>query len=618
MSKGRIDVQTENIFPIIKKFLYSDHEIFLRELISNAVDATQKLKTLANKGEFNGELGDLSIEVKIDKKKKTLHIIDRGIGMTEEEVRKYINQIALSSASEFLEKFKSDSNIIGRFGLGFYSAFMVSDKVEIDTKSYKEGAEAVHWVCEGNPEYSITKSKKKDRGTEIILHINEENKAFLEEYRIRQLLNKYCKFLPIPIKFGEREESIKDEKGEEKKVKVPDIINNTEPAWTKSPTSLSDDDYLSFYRELYPGAEAPMFWIHLNVDYPFHLTGILYFPRLKKTVEVQQNKIQLYSNQVFVTDEVKEIVPEWLTLLHGVIDSPDIPLNVSRSYLQSDPNVKRINSYITKKVAEKLEELFKKDRKSFEEKWDSIGIFVKYGMLSDDKFYEKAQNFCLLKNVEGAYFTMKEYEEKTKGLQTDKDGKLIILYASDKDQQHTYIAAAQKKGYDVLLMDTIIDTHFISLLEQKNDKWQFKRVDAGSVDKLIDKGEETESLLTEKEREKLESLFREKIRDENVEIELKPMSPEDQPVVMTHAEFSRRMKEMSQLGGMAMMGEMPDHYTLIVNTNHPVMSTLIRAKSDEKKARIIQQLYDIALLSQNKLQGEKLTAFIERSVDLMK
>jgi len=618
MSKGRIDVQTENIFPIIKKFLYSDHEIFLRELISNAVDATQKLKTLANKGEFNGELGDLTIEVKIDKKNKTLHIIDRGIGMTEEEVKKYINQIALSSANEFLEKFKSNSNIIGHFGLGFYSAFMVADKVEIDTKSYKEGAEAVRWICEGNPEYQIKKSKKKDRGTEIILHINEENKEFLEEYRIRQLLNKYCKFLPIPIKFGEREENIKAEDGKEKKVKVPNIINNTKPAWTKSPTELSDEDYLSFYQELYPGAEAPMFWIHLNVDYPFHLTGILYFPRLKKTVGVQQNKIQLYSNQVFVTDEVKEIVPEWLTLLHGVIDSPDIPLNVSRSYLQSDPNVKRINSYITKKVAEKLEELFKKDRDSFENKWDSIGIFVKYGMLSDDKFYEKAQNFCLLKNVDGKYFTIKEYEEKIKPLQTDKDGKLVILYASDKHQQHTYIAAAQKKGYDVLLMDTIIDTHFISLLEQKNDNWQFKRVDAEAINKLIDKGEENESLLTEKEREKLESLFREKIKDQNVELEFKPMSPEDQPVVMTHSEFSRRMKEMSQLGGMAMMGEMPDHYTLIVNTNHPVMSSLIRAKSDEKKERIIQQLYDIALLSQNKLQGDRLTGFIKRSVELMK
>jgi molecular chaperone HtpG len=620
MAKGKISVQTENIFPIIKKFLYSDHEIFLRELISNAIDATQKLRALASKGEFKGELGDLTIEVKIDKKHKTLHIIDKGVGMTEEEVKKYINQIALSSASDFLEKYKDETQIIGNFGLGFYSSFMVSDRVEIKTFSWQEEAKAVKWSCDGSPEYAISKDNKTNRGTEIILHINDENKEFLEEYRIRELLDKYCKFLPIPIKFGTHEDTEKDKEGKETKKTVDTIINNTSPAWTKAPKDLKDEDYLSFYNELYPMSEPPLFWIHLNVDYPFNLTGILYFPKLSKTMEVQKNKIQLYCNQVFVTNEVNEIVPEWLTLLHGVIDSPDIPLNVSRSYLQSDPNVKKINSYITKKVADKLSELFKNDRKVFEEKWEHIGPFIKYGMLSDEKFYEKAEKFCLFQDTDENFMTTEELEKNIKEKQTDKDGNLVILYTSDKDKQYTYITSAKANGYKVIMLDTLIDSHFISGIERKKDKWNFKRVDADTLDKLIEKDEEKTSLLTEKEEEKVKSLFEGIIEDEQIKCELKSLDVNDQPVILTQSEFGRRMKEMSQMGGggMSFMGNMPDEYNLVINTNHPILQTLLRAKSKEKKEKIGRQLYDIALLSQNLLKGKKMTEFINRSVDLIK
>jgi molecular chaperone HtpG len=619
MAKGKISVQTENIFPIIKKYLYSDHEIFLRELISNAVDATQKLKALAARGEFKAEIGESVIEVKIDKKHKSLHFIDRGIGMTEEEVKKYINQIALSSASEFLEKFKDETQIIGSFGLGFYSSFMVSDRVEIKTLSWKEDAKAVKWSCDGSPEYAISKDNKTERGTEIILSINDENKEFLEDSRIRELLDKYCKFLPVPIKFGTHEETEKDKDGKEIKKTVDTIINNISPAWTKPPKDLKDEDYLSFYNELYPMSEPPLFWIHLNVDYPFNLTGILYFPKLSKTMEVQKNKIQLYSNQVFVTNEVNEIVPEWLTLLHGIIDSPDIPLNVSRSYLQSDPNVKKINSYITKKVADKLFELFKNDRKAFEEKWEHIGPFIKYGMLSDDKFYEKADKFCLFQDTDNNFMTTGDLENSIKEKQTDKDGNLVVLYTSDKDKQYTYISSAKASGYKVIMLDTLIDSHFISGLERKQEKWNFKRVDADTVDKLIEKDEEKTSLLTEKEEEKVKTLFGGIIQDEHIKCELKSLDVNDQPVILTQSEFGRRMKEMSQMGGgMSFMGNMPDEYNLVINTNHPILQTLLKAKSKEKKEKIGKQLYDIALLSQNLLKGEKMTEFINRSVDLIK
>ena len=600
MERGTISVQTENIFPIIKKYLYSDHEIFLRELISNAVDATQKLKTLSSMGEAKGEIGKTDIDILLDKEKKTITVKDRGIGMTAEEVKKYINQIAFSSASEFLEKYKDQSNIIGHFGLGFYSAFMVADKVEIKTKSYREDALGVTWTCDGTTEFTLEENEKTERGTEVTLFINEENKEFLEQYRINELLNKYCKFLPVPINFDGKQ------------------INNTAPAWTNAPAELKDEDYEKFYKELYPYSETPLFWIHLNVDYPFKLTGILYFPKLKNAFEVQKNKIQLYSNQVFVTDSVQEIVPEWLTLLHGVIDSPDIPLNVSRSYLQSDPNVKKINNHITKKVADKLEELFKDDRKSFEEKWDHIGIFVKYGMLSDDKFDERARKFCLLQDTEEKYYTIEEYKEKVGDIQTDKDGNLVAIYSTQVSDQHSYINAAKSKGYDILKLDTLIDSHFISFLEQKLEKWVFKRVDSEAVDNLVEKDEKQEILLTEKEQESLKELYKNAISNDSVEIILKGMSPEDHPVMITQPEFSRRMKEMSKLQGMDYMGSLPDHYNLVVNANHPVANKILKAKSSEKKENIIRQLYDIALLSQNMLKGAKLTEFLKRSVELMK
>lgn len=612
--KGTIAVQTENIFPIIKKFLYSDHEIFLRELISNAVDATQKLKKLASLGEITGEIGDTKIEISIQKKKKTITISDKGIGMNADEVKKYINQVAFSSANDFLEKYKGledGKGIIGHFGLGFYSAFMVADKVEIITKSFRQEDEAVKWICDGSPEFTLTAADKKERGTKIVLYINDESKEFLEDSRIENLLNKYCKFLPVEIQFGEKDSALVTEKGEEgKKIKVPNIINNPTPAWTKRPSELAEEDYKNFYTELYSFSEPPLFWIHLNVDYPFNLTGILYFPKIKKSYEIQKNKIQLYSNQVFVTDEVKEIVPEWLTLLHGIIDSPDIPLNVSRSYLQSDQNVKKINNYITKKVAEKLEELFKKDRPDFEKKWENSSVIIKYGMLSDDKFYEKASAFCLLQNTEGKCFTIDEYKEHIKHNQEDKNKNLIALYTGNPVEHHTYIDAARNRGYDVLLTDAVIDSHFIGFLEHKVPGLQFKRVDADTADKLIDKDEKIESVLSESEQNSVKELF-EAVIDQNAgTVTLLAQSPDDAPVSITKPEFMRRMKEMSYMNGMDFAASMPDQYHLVVNTNHPVIGKMLKL-GDEEKQKNVKQLYNLALLSQGMLKGNELTEFIK-------
>jgi molecular chaperone HtpG len=621
MQQGSIHVQTENIFPIIKKFLYSDQDIFLRELVSNAVDATQKLVLLSKKGDIKGDLGSTQIEVKLDSKAKTLTISDKGIGMTEEEIDKYINQIAFSSAEEFIEKFKGiddKAQIIGHFGLGFYSAFMVADHVEIITKSYKD-APASKWSCDGSPNYTIEAAEKTERGTDIVLHINEESEEFLEEAKIKSLLNKYCKFLPIEIKFGEETYEVasgkKDDDGKDvMETKTKDhIINNTAPAWVKAPSDLNDEDYLNFYRELYPMSEDPMFWIHLNVDFPFKLTGILYFPKLKKTYEVQKNKIGLYSNQVFVTDNVENIVPEFLTMLHGVIDSPDIPLNVSRSYLQSDSNVKKITGHISKKVSDKLVELFKKDRESYEQKWESLGVFVKYGMLSDEKFFDRTKDACLLENIEGQFKTITEYAEQIKPLQTDKNDKIVHLYSNDVEGQDAYIQGAVAKSYDVLKMDALIDNHFMQQLEMKNSDSVFKRVDADTLDKLIEKEDSMESVLSEKEQEKLKKAFEEAIEDNKVTVELKALSPEDMPVMITQSEWLRRMKEMQQLGGgMPFMGDMPGGLNLVVNTNHPVAGKLLKAKKNQ--GEYIAQLYDLALLGQGMLKGKKLTNFIQRSV----
>ncbi len=625
--KGTISIHTENIFPIIKKFLYSDHEIFLRELVSNAVDATQKLKRLSSLGELKEDIGDTRIHVSFDKKKKTITVEDKGIGMTADEIKKYINQIAFSGATEFVEKFKDKDDvkdIIGKFGLGFYSSFMVSDKVEIITKSHQEGAEAARWECDGSTEFKIAPTKKKERGTQVILHIAEDSEEFLDEWKLKGILDKYCKFLPVEIQFGTVEESVEDGKDKDgnpeyKTVTKDRIINNTEPLWTKAPSELKDEDYLKFYRDLYPMTDDPLFWIHLNVDYPFNLTGILYFPKVKNDFEVQKNKIQLYSRQVFITDEVKDVVPEFLMLLHGVIDSPDIPLNVSRSYLQSDSNVKKINSHITKKVADKLSELFKKDRKAYEEKWDDIGIFVKYGMLSEDKFYEKAKDFALLKNIDAECFTLDEYHEKVKPNQTDKDENLVYLYSSDIGKQHTYIEAAKKRSYDILQLDGVLDSHFLNFLEQKLEKTQLKRVDASTVDKLIDKDEKVESVLSETEIEKVKGIFETAVNNENMKVSIESLSPDEMPVTITMSEFMRRMKDMAQSGGggyYAMMGNMPDQFDVTVNGNHPVISKILRAKKDEKKQQLAKQAYDLAMLSQNMLTGADLTNFIKRSVEL--
>ncbi len=622
MQKGTISVQTENIFPIIKKFLYSDHEIFLRELISNAVDATTKLKALASRGEVKGELGDLTIDVIIDKEQKTLTIRDRGIGMSEEEVNKYLNQVAFSSAQEFLEKFKNEASIIGNFGLGFYSAFMVADKVEAVTKSYREDAPGVTWSCLGDPEYTLTPNDKAERGTDVVLYINEENAEFLEEARIENLLKKYCRFLPVSIRFGKRTETTYEGEGEEQQrieTEVDNIINNTAPIWKKQPTELTDEDYRAFYEELHPYSPAPMFWIHLNIDYPFNLTGILYFPKLGNAFEVQRNKIQLYSNQVYVTDDVKEIVPEFLTLLHGVIDSPDIPLNVSRSYLQSDQNVKKITGYITRKVADKLSELFKKDRTDFEAKWSDLGVFIKYGILSDEKFQERATEFALLKNVDGQYFTIEEYKEKVKDLQTDKNNRLVFIYTNNAIDHDALIQACRNRNYDVLLFDHIIDSHFLQHLEYKVGGVSFVRVDADTIDNLVQKDDKPESVLSEAEQGQIKSIFESLVSDGRhmSSVELKPLSPEDAPVHITRPEFMRRMKEMQALQGMS-FDAFPDSYNVVVNTNHPLIATrLLQENEEDRRKQMAEYLYQLALLSQQMLKGADLTAFINKSLRFM-
>ena len=626
MKTGQINVQTENIFPIIKKFLYSDHEIFLRELVSNAVDASQKMKVLSANGEFKGTLGDLRVDVILDVAEKTLTIRDNGIGMTSDEIDKYINQIAFSGAEEFVQKYSGKEGaeqIIGHFGLGFYSAFMVAEKVQIRTLSRTEGSQAVEWESNGSTEYTISDIEKESRGTDIILYINEESAEFLEKARIESVLNKYCKFLPIPVFFGMKTEYIdspegeKDDKGAIKRVaiEVPNQLNNTQPAWTKAPVDLTEEAYDSFYRELYPMTfEKPLFNIHLNVDYPFNLTGILYFPKIKENVEVQRNKINLYSNQVFITDSVAEIVPEFLTLLHGVIDSPDIPLNVSRSYLQSDSNVKKISSHITKKVADKLAEMFKKDRKDFEQKWDDLQVFVQYGMLSEDKFAEKANGFTLLKNTDGAYFTIEEYKEKIKALQTDKDGKTIVLYTNNPEEQYSYVKNAKERGYDILNLDGPLISHWLPKLEQSNENLSFVRVDADTLDKIIRKTDEIPSKLSKEEEEKLKGLFENSINKEKYNIQFESMSEENAPIVITQPEFIRRMMEQQKLGGGGgFYGAFPEMFTMTINSNHPAVSGLT-AKPEKKQQATIKQLTDLALLSQGLLKGEALSSFIERNL----
>lgn len=623
--KGTISINTENIFPIIKKFLYSDHEIFLRELVSNAVDATQKIKRLSSLGHYNKELGNLNIKVAVDKDAKTITISDSGIGMTADEIKKYINQVAFSGATEFMEKFKeaNDANeIIGRFGLGFYSAFMVAEKVEIQTLSYQEGAEPARWVCDGSTEFEITEGNRSERGTDVILYINEDSVEFLEKHRIQSILDKYAKFLPVPVQFGTKTESAEDGTDEEgktkyKSVEVENIINNTNPIWTKAPADLKDEDYLSFYQELYPFQDEPLFWIHLNVDYPFNLTGVLYFPKLKNDFEVHKNKIKLFSRQVFITDEVKDIVPEFLLLLHGVIDSPDIPLNVSRSFLQSDSNVKKINSYISRKVAEKLLELFKKDRKAYEEKWSDIGLFVKYGALSDEKFYEKAKEFLLLTNTNKEHYTLEEYSTKVKDFQTDKNGQIVYLYTADAEHQHSYVAAAQKKNYDVLMMNSPIDTHFIHHLEMKLEKTSLKRVDADVLDKLIEKEDAEQHKLSPEETDKLKAIFDKAINNVNMKVEVESQPADHLPVTITMEEWMRRMKDMSRLGGgMNFYGAMPDTYKVAVNGNHKLISKILTA--DESQQTVLaKQAFDLALLAQGMLKGADLTAFVERSVEVL-
>jgi molecular chaperone HtpG len=604
MQKGSIRVQTENIFPIIKKFLYSDHDIFLRELVSNAVDATQKLKTLSSLGEAQGDLGELRIDIKLDQEAKTLTVSDRGVGMTEAEVDKYLNQVAFSGAEEFLNKYKgqNENNIIGHFGLGFYSAFMVSDKVIVVTKSFKDEP-AVQWECDGSPEFSLETAEKDQRGTDIILHLNEESQEFLEPDRIRRILERFCRFLPVPIFFEEKQ------------------INNTSPAWTKKPSDLTAQDYQDFYKELYPGNEPPLFWIHLNVDYPFNLTGILYFPKIQHSYEIQKDKIQLYSNQVFVTDEVKDIVPEFLMLLHGVIDSPDIPLNVSRSYLQGDPNVRKINGYITKKVADKLDELFRTDRKEYEAKWESLGLFVKYGMMTDDKFLEKANKFLIMEDAKGGtYYTLEEYKLATETLQKNKADKYVILYTTSPVQQDAYIQAAQAKGYVVIQMLTLVDSAFINNMELKWENVQFTRVDADIVDNLIDKQDGADSVLSKEEEGKLKDWFTAQVPGMHATVDIRGLSPESAPVVATRPEFMRRMKDMAAASGDAMSGfyaQMPDEVNLTVNGNHPIFQQILKDDHEAHRSKQIRNLADLALLSQGLLKGNDLTAFIQRSVELL-
>jgi len=681
MQTGKIGVTTENIFPIIKKFLYSDHEIFLRELISNAVDATQKLKTMALAGDFKGEVGNTTIKVSVDKKKKTIKVSDKGIGMTQDELDKYLNQIAFSSANDFLDKYKDQSNsIIGHFGLGFYSSFMVSDKVEVITKSYQDDSSAVKWTCDGSPEFTITEVERTERGTDVILHIDKDSKDFLEESKIEQLLKKYCKFLPVEIAFGEEKEW-KD--GKQVETGKDKIINNTKPAWTLKPSELKEEDYNSFYRELYPAGEEPLFHIHLNVDYPFKLTGILYFPKIKNNIEIQKNKIQLYCNQVFVTDSVEGIVPEFLTLLHGVLDSPDIPLNVSRSYLQSDSNVKKISSHITKKVADRLADIFKNNREEFEKKWDSLKLFIVYGMITEEKFYEKVSKFALLKNTDDKYFTFEEYEKIIKENQTDKHNSLIYLYSTNKTDQFTYIDKAKNKGYDVLLLDGQLDLHLVNHLESKLKDSRFVRVDSDVVDKLIQKEDSRESKLSDEEKEDLRSVFQVQVKTKEVfNVVFETLDENEAPVIITQSEFMRRMKDMSQMGGgMSFYGELPDSYNLVVNPNHKLVIKIsedvknetgaqLAEKNDERKRlkeeiafmekdhgkkkadeisqvekddlaklrkdlsdvenarkdilgsygannKFVKQIIDLALLSNNMLRGEELNTFVKRSVELL-
>jgi molecular chaperone HtpG len=601
--KGQISIHTENIFPIIKKFLYSDHEIFLRELVSNAVDATQKLRQLASFGEFNGELGDLKVTVSLNEEAKTITISDNGVGMTAEEIKKYINQIAFSGATDFLEKYKDKTDdkgqIIGHFGLGFYSAFMVAKEVEIVTRSFREEADnsAVRWVCDGSTEFELTPAERSERGSDIILHVAEDSEEFLNKARLRGILDKYARFLPVSIEFD----------GE--------TINNTAPIWIKSPSELTDEDYKNFYRELYPMSEEPLFWIHLNVDYPFNLTGILYFPRVKNELRFQREKIQLYSRQVFITDEVKDVVPDFLMMLHGVIDSPDIPLNVSRSFLQADSNVKKINGYITRKVADKLNDLFNQDRKAFEEKFDDIGLFIKYGILSDEKFWEKAKNFVLLKNTEGEYSTLDEYREKTQANQTDKNDTLTLLYTTDRKHQDAYIESARRRGYDVLLMDNVIDAHFINALESKLEKVRFQRVDADTLDKLIDKGLANESVLSEDDKTKLKTVFDEVLNDKMLTVSVEAQPTDELPVTITLPEFMRRMKDMSAMSGeQSFYGNLPLGHNVVVNANHPLIGKVLAEPEGDAQKALVKQLYDLALLSQNMLTGSDLTAFVRRTV----
>jgi len=626
MKTGQINVQTENIFPIIKKFLYSDHEIFLRELVSNAVDASQKLHVLGKSGEFKGDLGDLKVELILNKIEKTLTIRDHGIGMTSDEIDKYINQIAFSGAEEFVQQYKGKEGaeqIIGHFGLGFYSAFMVAERVQIKTLSRHEGSQAVQWESNGSPEYTITEIEKEERGTDIVLYINEESIEFLEKGRVEGILTKYCKFLPIPVIFGNKTEYVdspegeKDEDGKVKRVAidVPNQVNNVSPAWTKAPVDLSSEDYNSFYRELYPATfEDPLFHIHLNVDYPFNLTGILYFPKIKENVEVQKNKINLYCNQVFITDSVAEIVPEFLTLLHGVIDSPDIPLNVSRSYLQSDGNVKKISAHITKKVADKLAEMFKKDRKDFESKWDDLQIFVQYGVLSEEKFADKAKEFNLVKSTNNEYFTLEEYQEKIKALQTDKDNKLVILYTSNPEEQFSFVKKAKDRGYDVLQLDGPLAAHWISKMEQSLENVSFVRVDSDSLDKLIKKSDEIPSKLSKEDEEKLKPVFESNITKEKFTVQFESMSESEAPIIITQPEFIRRMMEQQRMGGGGFYGAFPEMYNLTVNSNHPVVGSLLQ-KSDEDKQAVTKQLVDLALLAQGMLKGEALDLFIQRNIE---
>jgi len=638
MQTGKINVQTENIFPVIKKFLYSDHEIFLRELISNAVDATQKLKTLVSLGKADCELGDITIDVKVNKDDKTIHVIDRGIGMTAEEVDRYINQIAFSGAEEFMAKYKGGdaNNIIGHFGLGFYSSFMVADRVDILTKSYLPDAKAVKWSCDGSPEFTIEDIDKADRGTEIVLHVTDDDlQEFVDEDKLVGLLNKYCRFLPVPIRCGtktewrkpepEQEDENTDNQGENKEepkeeaVQVPHIINDTEPIWQKQPSSLTDEDYNNFYHQLYPMSfEEPMFHIHLNVDYPFNLTGVLYFPKIKNQLDLKKNRVQLYCNQVFITDELEGIVPDFMNLLHGVIDSPDIPLNVSRSYLQSDGNVRKISTYISKKVAEKLEEMFKNDREDFEKKWDDLCVFLQYGSLTDEKFYDKIKDFYLLKNTEGKYFTIEEYRNMVSALQTDKNGNVIMLYAANVDEQHVYIRNAKEHGYDVLLMTGFLDTHFINMLEQKLENTRFTRVDANVVDKLIEKDDNAPvSKLSEEQQKELKELFEKQVDAQLFTPQIASLSETDLPVIVTQDEFMRRFKDMEKVSGQQSFYGNLVHYNLVINGNHPLASRILGETNEETRIRLIQQMVDLAMLSQNILTGEKLSEFVKRSYELL-